>query len=137
MTNFQEYPMKPTEIVMAYAEALGKGDMLTAFSFFNQKASWHQPGEHQFAGIKNGIDEIGKMLTNMMVATKGTFIVKLNGKLMANDHLVVMPVRFTGSIGERKIDMPGLDLFEVKEGKITGVWLFSGDQEVEDRFWGK
>lgn len=129
--------MKPTEIVMAYAEALGKGDILTAFSFFSRQASWHQPGEHQFAGVKNGIDEIGKMLTNMMEATKGTFIVEPNGNLMANDDLVVMPVRFSGTIGDRKIDMTGLDLFEVKEGKITKVWLFSDDQKVEDHFWGK
>jgi hypothetical protein len=48
-----------------------------------------------------------------------------------------MPVRFSGTIDDRKINMTGIDLFEVRERKITGVWLFSDDQEVEDMFWGK
>jgi hypothetical protein len=48
---------------------------------------------------------------------------------------VTIPVRFSGTIDDRKINMTGTDLFEVKEGKITGVWLFSENQDVEDAFW--
>ncbi len=129
--------MTPKEVVMAYAEALGKGDVSTAFSFFSTEAKWHQPGTHQFAGIKNGTDEIGKMLGSMTEATKGTFALKPNGNIMVNGYFVAMPVRFSGIIEDRKIDMDGIDLFEVSEGKITGVWLFSDNQEVEDMFWGK
>jgi ketosteroid isomerase-like protein len=128
--------MKPKEVVVAYAEALGKGDVPAAFSFLSTKAKWHQPGTHQFSGIKNGTDEIGKMLGGMMEAAKGTFALKPSGNVMVNGNFVVMPVRFSGTIGDRTIDMTGIDLFEVREGKITGVWLFSDDQEVEDTFWG-
>ena len=129
--------MTPKEVVVAYAEALGKGDVPAAFSFFSSEAKWYQPGTHQFAGIKNGTDEIGKMLGGMMEAAKGTFALKPNGNIMVNGNLVAMPVRFSGIIDDRKIDMDGIDLFEVSEGKIAGVWLFSDDQEVEDTFWGK
>lgn len=129
--------MTAKEVVVAYAEALGKGDISTAFSFFSKEAKWHQPGNHQFSGIKNGIEEIGKMLEGMMKAAKGTFALKPNGNLMVNGNFVVMPVRFSGAIDDRSIDMNGIDLFEVKEGKIMRVWLFSEDQAVEDIFWGK
>ncbi len=129
--------MTPKEVVIAYAEALGKGDIPTAFSFFSNKAKWHQPGTHQFAGIINGTEEIGKMLGGMMEATKGTFVLQPNGNMMVNGNFVVMPVRFSGTIDARNIDMKGVDLFEVEEGKIKEVWLFSDDQEVEDTFWGK
>jgi hypothetical protein len=129
--------MTPKEVVMAYAEALGKGDIPAAFTFFSTGAKWHQPGANQFAGVKIGTDEIGKMLGGMMEATRGTFTLKPNGNIMVNGNFVAMPVRFSGTIDDRKINMTGIDLFEVRERKITGVWLFSDDQEVEDMFWGK
>ncbi len=129
--------MTPKEVVGAYAEALGKGNVPAAFSFFSAEVKWHQPGNHQFAGIKIGIDEIGKMLSGMMEAAKGTFTLQPNGNMMVNGNFVVMPVRFSGSIVDRLIDMTGIDLFEVRDEKITRVWLFSDDQEVEDAFWGK
>jgi uncharacterized protein len=129
--------MTAKEVVIAYAEAIGRGDIPTAFSFFSNEAKWHQPGTHQFSGIRNGIDEIGKMLGGMMEATKGTFVILPNGNMMVNGDLVAMPVRFNGANDARNIDMIGLDLFKVKEGKIREVWLFSDDQEVEDTFWGK
>ncbi|HMC00184.1 MAG TPA: nuclear transport factor 2 family protein [Flavobacteriaceae bacterium] len=129
--------MTPKEVIVAYAEALGKGDIPTAFSFFSTEAKWHQPGNNQFSGIKNGTDEIGKMLGGMMEATKGTFVLQPNGNMMDNGSFVAMPVRFSGTIDDRKIDMTGIDLFDVKEGKITEVWLFSDDQKLEDKFWEK
>ncbi len=129
--------MTPKEVVMAYAEALGKGDIPTVFSFFKPEVKWNQPGNNQFSGIKNGTDEIGKMLGGMMETTKGTFAVKPNGNLVVNGNFVLMPVRFEGNLDDRNIDMAGFDLFAVKEGKITEVWLFSDDQKIEDEFWGK
>ena len=39
--------------------------------------------------------------------------------------------------GVAKMDMTGIDIYEVKGGRITGVWLFSQDQKVEDNFWGR
>ena len=129
--------MTAKEVVQSFQEALGKGDVPTAFSFFAANAKWHQPGSHKFSGSRNNIDEIGKMLGGMMEATQGTLVVKPNGALMVNGNLVASPVRFTGTKGSNSIDMRGVDLFEVKDEKITQVWLFSDDQNEEDDFWGK
>ena len=76
------------------------------------------------------------MLGSMMEATKGSFALKPDENIMDNGAFVTMPVRFSGTIDDRRIDMKGVDLFEVKDGKIMGVWLFSDDQELEDQFWG-
>src|SRR5437762_1746513 len=117
--------MMPKEIISAYLEALGKGDVGLAFSFFSPNAQWHQPGSHKFSGVKSGIEAIGKMLGGMMEATQGTFELKPYGNLMVNGNMAALPVRFSGTIEDRNIDMTGIDLFEVNKGKITGVWLFS------------
>lgn len=129
--------MKPQEIVLAYAESLEKGDIPKAFSFFSTDAKWNQPGNNQFSGVKNGAEGIGKMIGGMMEISQGTFAVKPNGNLMTNGNFVIMPVKFTGKINERSIDMPGIDLFEIKDEKIVNIWLFSDNQIVEDEFWGK
>lgn len=129
--------MTAKEVIIAYAGALEKGDVPTAFSYFSEDVQWHQPGNNQFSGIKNGSDEIGKMIGGMMEVSKGTFALAPNGNLMVNGNLVAMPLRFSGTIDDRSMDMPGIDLFKVEAGKITEVWLFSDDQETEDIFWGK
>ena len=127
--------MKSKEVVNSYFEALAKGDISIAFSFFAPDVTWHQPGNHKFSGIKNSPEEIGKMIGEMMQDAAGSLIVKPNGTLMESDNLVACPVRFTATKGNKNMDMSGIDLFEVKEGKITQVWLFSDDQQKEDMFW--
>ncbi|WP_026969179.1 nuclear transport factor 2 family protein [Algoriphagus terrigena] len=127
--------MTAIEVVTAYSVALSHGDIPTAFSHFSPDARWHQPGSHQFAGTKTGLEAIGKMLGDMMGATQGSLVINPTGALMANGNLVSFPVRFTGKNGDKTIDMNGVDLFEVVDGKIIQVWLFSEDQGAEDVFW--
>ncbi len=127
--------MTPKDVIKAYSEALGKGDFTSALSFFDPDVKWHQPGNHRFSGIKHGIEELGKMLSDMAKITHGTMVVLPNGNLMSNNDFVVMPVKFNGSISEKNIEMSGVDLFKISNEKIVEVWLFSDDQEVEDKFW--
>lgn len=128
--------MTAKEVIGAYSEALSEGDIPKAFSFFSINAKWHQPGNNKFSGTKNNLDEIGKMLSCMMADTKGSLIVKPTSPLMENGNLVSSSVRFSATNDAKSMDMSGIDLFEVKEGKITQVWLFSEDQKTEDEFWG-
>ena len=123
--------MNGKEVITAYAEALGKGDVATAFSFFSEEVQWHQPGNNQFSGSKKGADEIGKMIGGMMEVSKGTFALTPNGNLMINGNLVAMPLRFSGTIDDRKMDMAGIDLFKVEAGKITAIWLFVYSYHVD------
>ncbi len=128
--------MTPKEVVEAYSVALSKGDIPKAFSFFSPDAKWHQPGNNQFSGTKSGLDEIGKMLSDMMVATQGTLVIKPAGAMMVNGNFVSCPVQFSAKSENKSVDMAGNDLYEVVNGKIVQVWLFSEDQLKEDEFWG-
>lgn len=127
--------MTAKEVVEAYSIALSKGDIPTAFSYFSPDAKWHQPGSHQFAGTKTGLEAIGKMLGDMMGATQDSLVINPTGALMSNGNLVSFPVRFSGKIGDKAVDMNGVDLFEVIDEKIVQVWPFSEDQAAEDEFW--
>jgi hypothetical protein len=56
---------------------------------------------------------------------------------MVNGNFVSSPVRFSAKSGDKTVEMNGNDLYEVIDGKIVQVWLFSEDQDAEDKFWGK
>ena len=127
--------MTAKEVVMAYSVALSKGDVPTAFSYFSPDAKWHQPGNNKFSGTQSGLEAIGKMLSEMMAVTQGTLVIKPAGAMMVNGNLVSCPVRFSATNGNKSVDMEGNDLYEVADGKIVQVWLFSENQEAEDIFW--
>ena len=127
--------MTAKEVVEAYSIALSKGDIPTAFSHFSPDAKWHQPGNNKFSGTKTGLEAIGKMLGDMMGATQGTLVIKPAGEMMVNGNFVSCPVRFSAKSGAKAVDMNGSDLYEVVDGKIVQVWLFSEDQPAEDEFW--
>lgn len=127
--------MTAKEVVESYSIALSKGEIQTAFSYFSHDAKWHQPGNNKFSGTKTGLDSIGKMLGDMMGATQGTLVIKPEGAMMVNGNLVSCPVRFSAKSGANTVDMNGNDLYEVVDGKIVQVWLFSEDQAAEDEFW--
>ncbi len=127
--------MTAKEVVEAYSIALSKGDVPTAFSHFSPNAKWHQPGSNKFSGTQTGLNAIGKMLSEMMAVTQGTLVIKPAGAMMVNGNFVSCPVRFSAKSGDKSVEMDGNDLYEVVDGKIVQVWLFSEDQAAEDLFW--
>ena len=129
--------MTAKEVIESYSIALSKGDIPTAFSYFSPDAKWYQPGNNKFSGTKTGLDAIGKMLSDMMGVTQGSLAIQPAGAMMVNGNFVSCPVRFSAKSGDKIVDMNGNDLYEVIDGKIVQVWLFSEDQNAEDEFWGK
>ena len=127
--------MTAKEVVEAYLLDLSKGDFPKALSNFSLGAKWHQPGNNKFSGTKSGLDSIGKMLGDMMGETNGTLVIKPTGEMMVNGNFVSCPIRFSAKNGNKTVDMNGSDLYEVVDGKIVQVWLFSEDQPAEDEFW--
>ena len=133
--NLKTKNMTAKEVVEAYSIALSKGDVPTAFSHFNPNAKWHQPGNNKFSGTQTGLEAIGKMLYEMMAVTQGSLAIIPAGEMMVNGNFVSCPVRFSAKNGNKSVEMNGNDLYEVLDGKIVQVWLFSEDQIAEDLFW--
>ena len=135
VNNLKTNKMTAKEVVEAYSIALSKGDVPTAFSYFSPNAKWHQPGNNKFSGTQTGLEAIGKMLSEMMAVTQGSLVIKPAGAMMVNGNMVSCPVRFSAKSGDKSVEMDGNDLYEVVDGKIVQVWLFSEDQAAEDLFW--
>lgn len=128
--------MTAVEVVGAYFKALSTGDFPEAFSHFSSDVTWSQPGNHQFSGVKTGAEQIGARLGMMAEYSEGSLVIEPAGEMMVSDTLIAAPIHFSAKKGDKSMDMSGVDLFEVVDGKITKVWLFSEDQKAEDSFWG-
>lgn len=129
--------LTPAHVAATYFDALGRGDVPTALAQLSDTVVWHQPGANRFSGDHVGAEGVGAMLGGMMEASLGSFQLAVTGPAMVNGELVAVPVRFSGLRDEASMDMAGVDLLTVRDGRIAEVHLFSEDGPAEDEFWGR
>ncbi|MCI2957036.1 nuclear transport factor 2 family protein [Agromyces atrinae] len=127
----------PVAVATTYFEALGRGDVPAAMALLADDVVWHQPGANRFSGDHTGVAGVGALLGGMMEASEGSFGLAVTGPAMSNGEFVALPVRFTGQRSDAAMDMAGIDLLTVRDGKIAEVHLFSEDGPAEDIFWGR
>lgn len=125
------------DIARTYFQAVQTGDMATLGELLDEAIVWHQPGANQFSGEHKGQGAVFQMLGGMMEASQGSFAIDKIHSLMGNGDLVAATIHFTGRRGDTSMAMEGVDLLRLQNGKITEMWLFSGDQNAEDAFWGR
>ena len=126
----------PATVASTYFDALSRGDVPTAMAQFSPSVTWHQPGENQFSGEHPGVEGVGALLGGMMGVSQGSFQLAVTGASMVNGDFVAVPVRFSGRREGAEMDMAGVDLLTIRDGKIVEVHLFSEDSAAEDAFWG-
>jgi ketosteroid isomerase-like protein len=118
-----------------YDEALSKGDFAGAFEVMADDIKWHQPGNNPLSGVITGKEALGARLGKFAEKSSGTFRVITNWA-SSNDCFVAANVTFVAEgNNEDNLNMSGIDLFKIEDGRIQEVWLFSSDQNVEDNFW--
>ena len=129
--------MRNIDIAKTYIKAVQTGDQTALGNLISPQVVWHQPGNNQFSGTKNGIAEFGAMFGAMMQVSGGSFAITRAHRYLANSDLVAIEIEFAAHREGAKLDQPGIDLLRIVDGKIVEVWLFSSDPEQEDTFWGK
>lgn len=123
-------------IFKAYNDALIVGDFPAVFDTMADDIIWHQPGQHATSGTHVGKEALGTHLATFAQKTNGSFKVVTNW-VSENNNLVAANVTFLGTrLDGTELNMNGIDLFRIEDGKIQEVWLFSADQQIEDNFWG-
>lgn len=127
----------PAAVATTYFDALGRGDIPAVMAQFDDAVVWHQPGGHQFSGDHEGVAGVGALLGGMMEASQGSFALAVTGPAMVNGEMVALPVQFSGTRNGASMDMAGVDLLTVRDGKIVEVHLFSSDAASEDAFWSQ
>ncbi len=124
------------QVFNQYNEGLIKGDFGAVFAALADEIKWHQPGNNSASGVVVGKELLGAHLAKFAEKSNGTFKVITNW-VSDNANFVAANVTFLADRGNGDaLDMNGIDLFRIEDGKIQEVWLFSSDQAMEDTYWG-
>lgn len=123
------------EVIQTYFNCLAKGDLDRLGKLFADDVIWHQPGHGELSKTYHGKKQLFALFGQFMMISQGSFKINEVKSILVNGDLVTATLHFSAAKPGKSISMDGVDLMKVQDGKITEVWLFSGDQEAEDAFW--
>lgn len=115
-------------------EAFAKGDMATITGLFSEEMVWHLPGDSLISGVHKGRDAVFAVFAKTMELTGGSFKIDLHD-VIANDEHAVALRRNTASRQGKQLDMAAVDVYHIRDGKVTEWWSFTEDQRLDDEFW--
>ena len=131
--------VSPKEIVQEYFANLQSGKFAELMALLDDNIIWHQPGNSKLSGTHVGKDAVGKLFGEFMSISGGTFKIDEVKNITVNGVLVSANLHFSAhrcQYFDFEMSMDGVDVMKVVDGKIKEVFLISGDQQLEDKFWG-
>jgi uncharacterized protein len=115
--------------------AFASGDMATLNELFDDDIVWHAPGRNQLAGTFLGKQAVFGEFQRVAEFSGGTFKLEIHTVLADDEHVAVL-ARAMGEREGRTLDDNSVQIFHVKDGKVTEQWLYPGDVYASDEFWG-
>lgn len=119
------------ELVKTAVFAAATGDLDTARSLVADDFVWHIPGTSPVSGDFHGVDGWSAHLTRLFGAgLKPEIVAWLEG----SDHVVAVQRNVAENNGKR-LDVPVLALYTIKDGRVQRMDSFFGDQVAAEDFW--
>jgi ketosteroid isomerase-like protein len=122
------------DLLQAHLDALAHGDLGQAMSFYTDDVVFHYPGRNPLSGDHRGKDQVLAMLGRAMQMTDGTFRPDVHDILASDDHVAAL-VTVHATRGGTPTEWQAVDIYHVRDGKISEHWTHEVDQELVDRFW--
>ena len=106
------------------SEALDRGDTERFLSFHTDDAVLHIPGRSAFAGDHSGKENLRRLAQAQAQAPSRT---EIHDILVTGEHAVMLGV-VRGNIGGQEIEDRQVLVFHHRDGQISEVWVYPGDQ---------
>lgn len=114
--------------------AFAAGDMATINDLLADDTVWHSGGDNILTGDYEGKEAVLGYMARLMQETGGTFRNEIHD-MLANDEHGVALVTQTATRGGTSIEGPVVQVFHMRDGKMTEFWTFARDQSAVDEFW--
>lgn len=108
--------------------------MATLGELFADDIVWHAGGRSPVSGDYKGKAEVVGLFKQLAERAGGTFRTDIYDVLANDEHVVVLTKRTAERDGKSLRDN-GVQVFHVKDGKVTETWFHPGDQYATDQFW--
>lgn len=123
------------EIVRRAYAAFNAADIQTLTETFDERASWHTPGESSVAGHTKDRAETFAQFGRYLDATGGTFKAELRYVAADDEGRVVGVHHNTGARGQKRLDTDCCITFTLRNGRIVEGKEHFQDQANWDEFW--
>ncbi len=115
-------------------DAFLKRDTATLENLFAEDAVWHAAGTSPLSGDYRGRDAVLSLFRNVGELSGGTFQIDVHTVMADEEHGVALTLS-TARRGDKRLSAQSVNVFHVRDGKITEVWQASEDQPAINKFW--
>jgi ketosteroid isomerase-like protein len=122
------------DLVRRGYEAFATGDVATMSDLFTDDIVWHTPGRSSISGDQKGKQAVLEFFGRIGQETGGSFKLDIHDVLANDEHVVVLAAS-TGERNGKSLKANVVNIFHLKDGKVTEVWGHADDQYTVDEFW--
>ena len=122
------------EIARKATQALSKGDMQTFIGLHNDDVVLHFPGRGPLAGDYKGKDGLVRLFQKQMEMLDSPPQIENHDILASDDHVAAL-VTVRAERDDRRAEWKSIDLFHVRDGRLSEHWVHEVDQGAVDRFF--
>jgi len=116
--------------------AFSTGDMATLDELFADDITWHASGRSVVSGDFEGKEAVFAYFGRLVQETGGTFRIEVHDVLANDEHVVALTTASAERQGKSLENAKGVQIFHIRDGKVTESWFHSGDQYADDAFFG-
>jgi uncharacterized protein len=114
-------------------EAFAAGDFAALDELLDDNVTWHTPGNNSLSGDREGKQAVFEFFGKTVEVTGGTFRLELHDVLANDEHGVALAVA-TGEREGKSLEDRQVQVFHIRDGKVTESWNHPGDQKAVDEF---
>ena len=122
------------DLLAAQLDALSRGDVATAMTFYSDDVVFHYPGRNPLSGDYTGKDQVLELLSRVMQLTNGSFRPDVHDILASDEHVAAL-VTVRAERDGAAVEWTSVDLFHIRDGKLSEHWVHEVDQDLVDEFW--
>jgi uncharacterized protein len=115
--------------------AFGRGDVdALQHRFFAEDVRYHVPGRSPLAGDYEGVAQVLEWLGRQFALSSGTISAEVHD-VVGNDNHAVSLITVRAERGGKQIEDNSVQVFHVRDGKVSEFWSHPADLYAMDEFW--
>jgi ketosteroid isomerase-like protein len=122
------------EVVRTALDAFARRDLDRLVDCLADDITWHTPGVGMLAGDFQGRAAVRDYLERAVALTEGTLHVRPVDFLVGQDHVAAV-VDISGTRSGRTLADRAVQLFRLRDGRITERRIYPANQKAFDTFW--